>query len=41
MASVWDDVDNPFSRLHVLEAGKHVLEKAFQLAKFGRQRVES
>ena len=40
ITSVWDDVHNPFSRLHVLEAGKHVLEKAFQLAKFGRRWVE-
>ena len=41
MPSARDDVRDLFSRLHVLEGNKHVLEKAFQLAKFGRRRVES
>ena len=41
VASVWDDIHNLFSRLDVLEGNRRILEKAFQLAKFGRQWVES
>ena len=41
VASAWDDIHNLFSRLDVLEGNRRVLEKAFQLAKFGRLWVES
>ena len=40
IASMWDDVSDPCSRLHVLEANKHVFEKALQFAKFRRQQME-
>ena len=38
--STWGDVSDPCSQLHVLEANKHVFEKALQFAKFRRWRME-